>query len=483
MMFPNSFLLALVAACFCLFSNRGFAFVPNGKPIFVGTSSSLPITTTAGIPRRSSSAIHMGATTGAMKKSSPAKDWPFWFILPIAPYQKRETVMEEVVKDKIWTFDQLQGILYVVVPIRMTVIKMEGGGLFVYAPVAPTGEVMEQMRALEAAHGPVRHVVLPTLGLEHKVFAGPFAQKFPRAEVWYCPGQYSFPFKLPVSWLGFGFRKVKELPKDPSTAPFAPEFDYRVVGPLLSKDKIGGFGEAAFFHAPTKTLLVTDVVVRVSERIPAIVAKDPRALLFHARDAADEVVADTPAVRAKGWRHLQQFALFFQPSALETVPLGQALRDARASPMKELGWGGLYPFAWTRDDRPSFEAMKAGGGLLVAPILQCLLLSREVQKVARFRDEVAEWPFERIVPCHLENNLRAGPDEWLEAFSFLEDVEGLPPLLKPIQVLSDDVDFLNEAEKALVAAGTLFPKEAKLAARRPSPGRLLTRLGRNLGRR
>lgn len=94
---------------------------------------------------------------------------------------------------KVWTLDQLQGILYVIVPVRMTVIKLEdseGGGLFVYNPVAPTGECMAMMRKLEAEHGPVRHIVLGTLGLEHKVFAGPFARRFSEARVWYTPGQY-----------------------------------------------------------------------------------------------------------------------------------------------------------------------------------------------------------------------------------------------------------------------------------------------------
>lgn len=95
--------------------------------------------------------------------------------------------------EQVWTFDQLQGVLYVIVPVRMTVIKLEntpGGGLFVYAPVAPTGECMSMMRELEAEHGPVRHIVLGTLGLEHKVFAGPFAQRFSQAQVWFTPGQY-----------------------------------------------------------------------------------------------------------------------------------------------------------------------------------------------------------------------------------------------------------------------------------------------------
>jgi hypothetical protein len=71
------------------------------------------------------------------------RSWQFWFTLPIYPYNTRRTIRTEVTPDTIWTFDQVQGILYVVVPIRMTVVKLVGGGLLVYAPVAPTGECLE----------------------------------------------------------------------------------------------------------------------------------------------------------------------------------------------------------------------------------------------------------------------------------------------------------------------------------------------------
>ena len=60
--------------------------------------------------------------------------WNFWQVVPLYPYGQRRTIRKEVVKDSIWTFDQIQGIFYVVVPIRMTVVKLEAGGLLVYAP-------------------------------------------------------------------------------------------------------------------------------------------------------------------------------------------------------------------------------------------------------------------------------------------------------------------------------------------------------------
>jgi hypothetical protein len=54
------------------------------------------------------------------------------------PYGQRPTLRVEVVKDTVWTFEQFQGIFYVVVPIRMTVVRLEPTGLLVYSPVAPT---------------------------------------------------------------------------------------------------------------------------------------------------------------------------------------------------------------------------------------------------------------------------------------------------------------------------------------------------------
>ena len=57
--------------------------------------------------------------------------WSFWPLVPLYPYGRRRTLRSEVVKDTIWTFDQVQGILYTVVPIRMTVVKLNQG-LLIY---------------------------------------------------------------------------------------------------------------------------------------------------------------------------------------------------------------------------------------------------------------------------------------------------------------------------------------------------------------
>ncbi|KAH8043537.1 DUF4336-containing protein [Aureococcus anophagefferens] len=92
------------------------------------------------------------------------------------------------------------------VPSRMVVVKLSeksGGGLFVYNPIAATRELVSMVRDLEKQHGPVRHVVLGTVAIEHKTYCGVFASKFPKATVWVQPGQYAVPVNLPNPLLGF----------------------------------------------------------------------------------------------------------------------------------------------------------------------------------------------------------------------------------------------------------------------------------------
>ena len=126
------------------------------------------------------------------------------------------------------------------VPVRQTVIRLREGGLWVHNPVAPTGECLRMMRDLEAEHGPVKHIVLGTLSLEHKALAGPFSKSFPGATVWVQPGQYSFPLPLPLAAFGFpaGPRlRVLPPPGSPDAPPWASsgEIEYEILGPLRFK--------------------------------------------------------------------------------------------------------------------------------------------------------------------------------------------------------------------------------------------------------
>ena len=141
----------------------------------------------------------LSATEGI---SSEDQSWPWWPLLPLYPYGRRATHFEELIPGEVWSLEQLQGVYYVAVPIRLTVVKVPGG-LMLVNPLPPTGELRALIRTLEAEHGPVRSIVLPTAsGLEHKLPLAPMARAFPEADLWVCPGQWSFPVNLPLPWLG-----------------------------------------------------------------------------------------------------------------------------------------------------------------------------------------------------------------------------------------------------------------------------------------
>ena len=277
-------------------------------------------------------------------------------LLPLSPGSRRRTIVQEVVKDKIWTLDQLQGIVNVNVPVRSTIIKLSGGGLFVYNPVAPTKECLKIVRGLEEQHGQVQHIVLGTVGLEHKALAGPFSQYFKNANIWIQPGQWSFPINLPSQLLGFpiGSRTTREIPLDDALDnPWAADFDFRVLGPLRFKS-VGAFSETAFYHRDTKTLLVTDIIVKVGDQPPPIILEDPRAILFHSRNEMLDDVQDTGETRLRGWRRMVLFGLVFYPASIRVSGLFETLgKIPRVSSTSELLGkgaipfsGGLYPWSW-----------------------------------------------------------------------------------------------------------------------------------------
>lgn len=382
--------------------------------------------------------------------------WPFWPIVPIYPYGKRRTIRKEIVKDTIWTFDQLQGIFYVIVPIRMTVIKLEPEGLLVYAPVAPTPECIRLVNELVAEHGEVKYILLTTIsGIEHKVFVGPFARCFPSAQVFVAPQHWSFPLNLPLSWLGFPTKRTFVLSPDSSETPFADQFDLAILGPIDLR--LGWFAEVALFHRRSRTLMVTDSVVSISDHPPAIVQFDSYPLLFHAKDSASDVVADTQENRRKGWQRIALFAMYFRPSVLEVRSWSSVLDNRFKAPERsQKAYFGLFPFQWKPGWKRSFEALRGGGRLFVAPILQTLILNRQPQETLDWANRVASWDFERIIPCHFDGAIATNPREFRQAFSFLEkhsDVTLLPEA---------DFKLLRDIDAGLNKIGIVPPAKDKV---------------------
>jgi hypothetical protein len=391
--------------------------------------------------------------------------WPFWLALPLYPYGKRRTILKEVIKDTIWTFDQMQGIFYVVVPIRMTVVKLSTGGLLVYAPVAPTPECIRLVQELVVAHGDVKYIILPTIsGLEHKVFVGPFARYFPKAEVFVAPQQWSFPLNLPLSWLGLPGKRTYVLPPDSRNTPFAEDFDYAILGPIQLGP--GKFAEVAFFHKRSHTLLVTDSVVSIPLDPPAIVQLDPYPLLFHAKDAASDIVGDNHAHRRKGWQRISLFALYFRPSVLEVPAWGEIFREAIKAPNhSQKAYFGLFPFKWRSNWQRSFDILRGEGRLFVAPILQTLILNRAPRETINWAEKVASWDFHLIIPCHFDSPIKAEPEQFRQAFCFLEKhpvSHGGLLTSNSYPLPEEDFQLLQDIDQGLKNSGIVPPPKEKI---------------------
>jgi hypothetical protein len=354
----------------------------------------------------------------------------------------------------------------------MTIVSFPsetGGGLFMYNPIAMTQESMAFIQDLVQQYGPLRHIVIGSVALEHKVYAADWIRTYPSTTLWLQPGQYAFPSDLPNSFLGFPMDRTRTIPT--TTISDAPDewqsiFDIATLGPIISRD--GAFGETVFLHRPTETLLVTDTALQCTdEELPKIYDTDHVPLLYHARDTITDIVPDTPEICQRGWRRIQLFGLFFMPSAITIKDAATALQERRPDINSE--FAGIYPWDWnTKDEAASWRGLTGsipGKGPLVAPILQVLLLNRNPIEVLDFADKVAKWNFHRIIPAHLKNNLSFNGQQYRSAFGFLEE-KGVPDgYPKPLDA---DLQFLRDAEVGLIDSGAIAPAP-------PKPGGIYSR--------
>jgi hypothetical protein len=353
--------------------------------------------------------------------------WPWWPLLPLYPYGRRRTLVRELLPGRLWSFEQLQGVWYVAVPIRMTVLRLQEGGLLLYAPVAPTAEVLEQLRALEASHGPVRTIVLPTSsGLEHKLPVPAMARAFPQTQVWVTPRQWSFPLRLPLAWLGFPAGRTRVLLEQ--GLPHCDQLDWCPLGPLDLG--LGTFMEMACLDRASGALLITDAMVRIPSDPPALFDLDPTPLLFHARERGDEPLLDSPERRYRGWQRLVLFANFLRPAPLDVSSPGEILGDCLAPGCRgPRAHFGLYPFRWRPGWQEEATALMASepAGLQVAAVLERLVFPRQRATLVRWiRQLAALGTLHWLIPAHYEAPVACTNDDLLALADRLEARDWAP---------------------------------------------------------
>ena len=313
-------------------------------------------------------------------------------------------------------------------------------GLVVYAPVAPTEECLSLMRELIDVHGPVRDIILPSVAVEHKVNAGPFARAYPAANFYVTDRQYAFPLNLPGAFLGLP-PWTQPLPRSSAgSVMWGGALEHEV---LTVKPGVGSmYQDVALYHKASGTLMVCDAIFAVTEEPPTILTEEEeytRALLFHARDAKDEVVEDTPENRRKGWRRIVLlFDFFFPGSGRGDLGPGPILAALKTPTYKD-GWGGWKPFSWGEDEQKDFERFSAGGKPTVLPIIQ-IILAREPEEVRRWLGVVTKWNFQRVVPMHLDAPLALTPTQFADTFAFAKSGRN------EVRFCDEDVRFLRAAE-------------------------------------
>ena len=301
--------------------------------------------------------------------------WKWWPLLPLYPYGRRRTIFKELIPNQVWGFEQLQGIYYVAVPVRLTVVKVSGG-LMLINPLPPTKELIFNLEKLQKVHGPVITIVLPTAsGLEHKISLPALSRAFPKAKLWICPGQWSFPIKLPLDWIGIPSRRTSVLFAD--GLPHKDCCEWISLGPI--NIGLGRFQEISCYHRPSKALLVTDALVGISNEPPELFDLDPTALLFHSREIGSEPLEDSEEARKKGWLRLVLFASFLRPSKLQIPPLLKVLRNSFKS--GTVNWRshfGLYPFEWEEgwEVYANRIAGKKQPHIQIAPVIERLVFPR-----------------------------------------------------------------------------------------------------------
>ncbi|KAK3282458.1 hypothetical protein CYMTET_9807 [Cymbomonas tetramitiformis] len=390
------------------------------------TGSSVAAWDTAGPALRPADALTYDATTwcrrySALRDDSPpawcnvgeeeaatvaaARRYSKWWGLPLAPFENKATTRTELVEGSVWGFEQLFGILDVLVNARMTVVKLEGGGLWVHNTLAPTEELKRLLGELEAAHGPVKYLVVGSAAVEHKWCTAAMAEAYPEAEIEH-------------EVLGVG-------------------------GSVLTGFNRPWFTDCGFYDRRSRTLLVTDVVQSAhSQEPPAVAVVDPYPLLLRAQSGPGDIRPDTPANRREGWGKTLHFGLLFKPEAVDSelfrreFNLRRGLRDA---------------YIWDKELYEATLATITDPILFVPPIAEVLGVPRRPTEIDAWARKVAKWDFKQIVPGHLDAPIAAGPYEFLATVSSAINSAPLGPFNPK------DLFVVRTLEQYSVAAKTLQP--------------------------
>jgi hypothetical protein len=147
------------------------------------------------------------------------------------------------VADDVWLVDGPEirfryGLLRIPFPTRMTVVRLPSGSLWVHSPIAPDEHLVEQLVQL----GPIAHFVAPNT--IHYWWMKNWSARFPEADVW------------AVARLARGARQ--RMPPHHQLGGEPPPAWNGVIDQVIVEGSV--LMEAEFFHRPSRTLIITDLI-------------------------------------------------------------------------------------------------------------------------------------------------------------------------------------------------------------------------------
>lgn len=121
---------------------------------------------------------------------------------------------------------------------RMTVIRLESGGLWVHSPITPTPECLAEIENL----GSVEYIIAPNR--IHSLGIKPWKTLYPQAEVWVSPKFLERHRDI----------EAEAVFSDDSTPEWRNEIEHHVFAGSFYLD------EVIFFHRKSQTIIITDII-------------------------------------------------------------------------------------------------------------------------------------------------------------------------------------------------------------------------------
>jgi len=152
--------------------------------------------------------------------------------------------MKKIGED-IWVHEDAMTLMGMKLRLRVTIVKLANGGLWIHSPTALSPELKEEIAQL----GSVRFVVGASNG--HNLWLQEWQDEFPDAAIYVSGG---IPKKLKLT----NYQVLDESGENIWEEDLAREYMHGV--PFLN--------ESVFFHKKTKSLIVTDLIQNYSDKRP-----------------------------------------------------------------------------------------------------------------------------------------------------------------------------------------------------------------------